>query len=244
MGPWRPRSASSRSSSRWRSSPGALRGSAPRRRWSCSSSASWPRSSRGCPTVELDPELVLVGLLPPLLYAAAIRTSLVDFRANRDAIVLLSVGLVVVTTVGVGLVSWRDRARRLAGGGVRAGRRRRAAGRRGGDRGRPPGRHAAADRHRAGGREPGQRRDRAGRPAHRHRRDRVGTVGAAAGARRIPARGRRRGGGRARRRPRPRRRAQADRRTRSSTRRSRSWRPSWLTCRRRRSARPACSPSS
>ncbi len=33
------------------------------------------------PDVELTSELVLVGLLPPLLYAAAIRTPLVDFRA-------------------------------------------------------------------------------------------------------------------------------------------------------------------
>ena len=47
------------------------------------------------PQVRLDPELVLVGLLPPLLYATAIRSSLVDFKANRRAIGLLSVGLVV-----------------------------------------------------------------------------------------------------------------------------------------------------
>ena len=53
-----------------------------------------------------DPGVVLIGLLPPLLYAAAIRTSLVDFQANRRAIMLLSVGLVVFTTVGVGLVAW------------------------------------------------------------------------------------------------------------------------------------------
>lgn len=58
------------------------------------------------PEIELDAELVLVGLLPPLLYAAAIRTSLLDFRANRRSIGLLSVGLVVFTTVGVGLVTW------------------------------------------------------------------------------------------------------------------------------------------
>lgn len=58
------------------------------------------------PEVELTDELVLVGFLPPLLYAAAIRTSLVDFRANRRAIGLLSVGLVIFTTVGVGLVTW------------------------------------------------------------------------------------------------------------------------------------------
>lgn len=58
------------------------------------------------PDVELTPELVLVGLLPPLLYAASIRTSLVDFRANRRPIALLSVGLVLFTAAGVGLLVW------------------------------------------------------------------------------------------------------------------------------------------
>jgi Na+/H+ antiporter len=54
----------------------------------------------------LSPELVLVGFLPPLLYAAAIRTSLIDFRANRRSIGALSVGLVVVTALGIGLITW------------------------------------------------------------------------------------------------------------------------------------------
>jgi CPA1 family monovalent cation:H+ antiporter len=58
------------------------------------------------PQVRLEPEVVLLGILPPLLYAAAIRTSLIDFTANRRAIGLLSVGLVLFTTVGVGLVAW------------------------------------------------------------------------------------------------------------------------------------------
>lgn len=58
----------------------------------------------GVPEVHLHPEVVLLGLLPPLLYAAAIQTSLVDFNANRRPILLLSVGLVVFTTVGVGAV--------------------------------------------------------------------------------------------------------------------------------------------
>jgi len=57
------------------------------------------------PDLEISADLVLVGLLPPLLYAAAIRTSLVDFRTNRRAIGLLSVGLVVFTTLGVGVVA-------------------------------------------------------------------------------------------------------------------------------------------
>ena len=54
------------------------------------------------PTVHLTSDVVLLGLLPPLLYAAAIQTSLVDFNANRRSILLLSVGLVVFTTAGVG----------------------------------------------------------------------------------------------------------------------------------------------
>lgn len=57
--------------------------------------------------IELTPDLVLIGLLPPLLYAAAIRTPLMDFRTNIRAIGLLSVGLVVFTAVGVGaLAHW------------------------------------------------------------------------------------------------------------------------------------------
>ena len=58
------------------------------------------------PDIELTPDLVLIGLLPPLLYAAAIRTSLIDFRWNAKPIALLSVGLVIFTTVGVGLIAW------------------------------------------------------------------------------------------------------------------------------------------
>jgi Na+/H+ antiporter len=58
------------------------------------------------PRVELEPEVVLVGFLPPLLYAAAIRTSLVDFSKHRRSIGFLSVGLVAFTALGVGLVAW------------------------------------------------------------------------------------------------------------------------------------------
>jgi len=55
---------------------------------------------------ELTSELVLLGFLPPLLYAAAIRTSVIDFRANRRSIAQLSVLLVVVTALGIGLITW------------------------------------------------------------------------------------------------------------------------------------------
>jgi Na+/H+ antiporter len=60
----------------------------------------------GVPDYTLDPDVVLVGLLPPLLYAAAIRTSLVDVRANRQAIGILAVGAVIFTMFAVGLVAW------------------------------------------------------------------------------------------------------------------------------------------
>ena len=59
----------------------------------------------GVPHVTLTPELVLAGMLPPLLYAAAVRTSLVSFRQNRRAIGLLSVGYVIFSTIGVGVVA-------------------------------------------------------------------------------------------------------------------------------------------
>jgi monovalent cation/hydrogen antiporter len=60
----------------------------------------------GVPDYHLSPEVVLVGLLPPLLYSAAIQTSLLDYRKLRGPIATLSVGLVVFTTFGVGLVAW------------------------------------------------------------------------------------------------------------------------------------------
>jgi CPA1 family monovalent cation:H+ antiporter len=55
----------------------------------------------GVPTIPLKPEVVLLGILPPLLYATAIRTPWVDISRNRRAIGLLSVGLVAVTAFAV-----------------------------------------------------------------------------------------------------------------------------------------------
>ncbi|WP_285114633.1 cation:proton antiporter [Leifsonia sp. fls2-241-R2A-40a] len=60
----------------------------------------------GVPQVALEPEVVLFGLLPPLLFAAAIQTSIVDVRARRDGILLLSVGLVAFTVVVVGFATF------------------------------------------------------------------------------------------------------------------------------------------
>lgn len=59
------------------------------------------------PTIYLESEVVLLGLLPPLLYTAAIQTSLVDFNANRGSILRLSIVLVVLTSLAVGaVVQW------------------------------------------------------------------------------------------------------------------------------------------
>ena len=56
------------------------------------------------PLPELTAEMALFGFLPPLLYAAAVNTSLVDFRANLKAIGWLSIGFVLFCAVGVALV--------------------------------------------------------------------------------------------------------------------------------------------
>lgn len=54
------------------------------------------------PEVQLTPEMVLLGLLPPLLYSSALSTSIIDIRANIRPVILLSVALIVVTTFTVG----------------------------------------------------------------------------------------------------------------------------------------------
>src|SRR3954462_10126649 len=49
-----------------------------------------------------DPQLVLVSILPPILYQAALLTSWTDFKANLREIGLLAIGLVAATTLAVG----------------------------------------------------------------------------------------------------------------------------------------------
>src|SRR5439155_16283207 len=56
----------------------------------------------GLPAVKLAPDLVFLVFLPPLITSAGWYTSLRDLNANRRAIGLLSIGLVVFTTLGVG----------------------------------------------------------------------------------------------------------------------------------------------
>ncbi len=59
----------------------------------------------GMPELQLPPDLVLVGVLPPLLYGAAFFTSLRDLRANKRPVGLLAVGLVLLTMIAVAVVA-------------------------------------------------------------------------------------------------------------------------------------------
>jgi CPA1 family monovalent cation:H+ antiporter len=58
----------------------------------------------GVPPIEIEPDIILLGVLPPLLYAAAINVPVVDFRRNFVSISALSVLLVVVSAFATGFV--------------------------------------------------------------------------------------------------------------------------------------------
>ncbi len=59
----------------------------------------------GVPELQLDPDLVLLIFLPPLLYGAAFFTSLRDLRQNARPIALLSIGVVTATMAAVAVVA-------------------------------------------------------------------------------------------------------------------------------------------
>jgi monovalent cation/hydrogen antiporter len=59
----------------------------------------------GLPRAELDPEIIFLLFLPPLLFAGAYTASWRDLRENARAIGLLSIGLVLVTIVAVAVVA-------------------------------------------------------------------------------------------------------------------------------------------
>jgi len=58
----------------------------------------------GLPHIELEPDLVFLLFLPPLLYVAASSTSIRDIRKNTRPIALLAVGLVLATVAAVAVV--------------------------------------------------------------------------------------------------------------------------------------------
>jgi len=55
----------------------------------------------GMPSLELPPELILLLVLPPLIYSAAVAMSWREFKFNLRPIILLSVGCVVFTAFAV-----------------------------------------------------------------------------------------------------------------------------------------------
>ena len=59
----------------------------------------------GLPDVELEPELVLVIFLPPLLYSAAFFANLHELRRDLRTISLLAIGLVLATMCTVAVVA-------------------------------------------------------------------------------------------------------------------------------------------
>jgi len=60
----------------------------------------------GIPDFQIDPDVVLLLVLTPLLYSAALDSSYLGFRANLRPISLLAVGLVIFSTAVIGLAAW------------------------------------------------------------------------------------------------------------------------------------------
>lgn len=57
----------------------------------------------GTPSIDIEPELVLAGVLPPLLYASAVNLPVIDVRRNAGMIAWLSIVMVIVTALVVGV---------------------------------------------------------------------------------------------------------------------------------------------
>ncbi len=56
----------------------------------------------GVPLIEIDPEIILLVVLPPLLYAAAVNVPIIDLRRNLGPITALSVVLVIISALIIG----------------------------------------------------------------------------------------------------------------------------------------------
>jgi CPA1 family monovalent cation:H+ antiporter len=61
----------------------------------------------GLPPVQIDPEVVFLVFIPPLVYIAAAQVALRDFRSNLRPILSLAVGLLLISLVVVaGVTTW------------------------------------------------------------------------------------------------------------------------------------------
>lgn len=57
----------------------------------------------GIPAISVEPDLILVGILPPLLYSAAVSAPRIEFRRDSTAIGGLAVVLLIVSALALGL---------------------------------------------------------------------------------------------------------------------------------------------
>ncbi|MFK5065645.1 sodium:proton antiporter, partial [Klebsiella pneumoniae] len=55
------------------------------------------------PAFTIPPDVILIGVLPPLLYSAALQLPAIEFRRDFAPIAGLSVLLVVLSSLGLGL---------------------------------------------------------------------------------------------------------------------------------------------
>jgi monovalent cation/hydrogen antiporter len=59
----------------------------------------------GLPVISIDPEVIFLVFLPPVLYAAAWTTSWPDFKKAKRPITLLAIGCVIFTTCAVAVIA-------------------------------------------------------------------------------------------------------------------------------------------
>ncbi len=57
------------------------------------------------PAMEVNPDVIMLIFLPPLLYDAAFNISFKAFRTNLNTIFTLAIGLVFITTVGIAVIA-------------------------------------------------------------------------------------------------------------------------------------------
>lgn len=58
------------------------------------------------PEIEMNPEIIMLLFLPPLLYDAAFNISFQDFKTNINTISTLAIGLVFITTAGIAVFAY------------------------------------------------------------------------------------------------------------------------------------------
>ncbi|GAA4778819.1 hypothetical protein GCM10023231_01750 [Olivibacter ginsenosidimutans] len=58
------------------------------------------------PAIDINPEIIMLLFLPPLLYDAAFNISFQEFKSNLNTIGTLAIGLVFITTAGIAAVAY------------------------------------------------------------------------------------------------------------------------------------------